>query len=159
MRKLVREQRRLSRKMPRSVNRGKARIRVARVHERIANIRKDFLHKLSTRLTDENQVIAIERLSVKNMMRNHRLAQAIADVSWSEFFRQLEYKAKLREGRILKVDPFYPSSRICSHCGHQNSEIRDLGIREWICPECGSHHDRDTNAAKNILRKALENAA
>ena len=159
MRKLVREQRRLSRKMPRSVNRGKARIRVARVHERIANIRKDFLHKLSTRLTDENQVIAIERLSVKNMMRNHRLAQAIADVSWSEFFRQLEYKAKLREGRILKVDPFYPSSQICSHCGHQNAEIRDLGIREWICPECGSHHDRDTNAAKNILRKALENAA
>lgn len=159
IRKLVREQRRLSRKMPRSVNRSKARIRVARVHERIANIRKDFLHKLSTRLTDENQVIAVESLSVKNMMRNHRLAQAIADVSWSKFFRMLEYKADLRGGKVLKVDPFYPSSQICSHCGYQNTELKDLKIREWTCPECGSHHDRDTNAAKNILRKALENVA
>lgn len=154
--KLAREQRRLSRKMPRSRNREKARIRVARVHERITNIRKDFLHKLSTRLTRENQTIAVEHLNVKGMLRNHKLARSISDVSWSEFFRQLEYKTKLHGGELLKIDTFYPSSQICSHCGYQNTETKNLGVREWICPKCGMHHDRDINAAKNILRKALE---
>ena len=157
--KLVREQRRLSRKMPKSNNRNKARIRVARVHEHIANIRKDFLHKLSTKLVIGNQVIAVESLKVKNMIKNHHLAKAIADVSWSEFFRMLEYKADLHGGKVLKVDPFFPSSQTCSNCGYQNEETKNLKVRSWACPKCGAIHDRDENAAKNILRKALENAA
>ncbi len=157
--KLIREQRRLSRKMPKSNNRNKARIRVARVHEYIANIRKDFLHKLSTRLVSENQVIAVENLKIKNMMKNHHLAKAIADVSWSEFFRQLAYKAELHGSKLLKVDTFYPSSQTCSNCGYQNEETKNLNVRSWTCPKCGAVHDRDENAAKNILRKALENAA
>ena len=90
------------------------------------------------------------------MMRNHKLARAISDVSWSEFFRQLEYKAELHGSEVLKVDTFYPSSQTCSECGYQNTETKNLGIREWTCPKCGSHHDRDTNAAINILRKAIE---
>lgn len=155
-RKLCREQRRLSRKMPKSVNRDKARVRVARVHERISNIRRDFLHKLSTRLTRENQTVAVEHLNVKGMLRNHRLAKSISDASWSEFFRQLTYKAELHGGELLKVDTFYPSSQTCSTCGYQNPLTKDLSVREWDCPKCGTHHDRDVNAAKNILRKALE---
>lgn len=158
-RKLIREQRRLSRKMPKSNNRNKARIRVARVYEHIANIRKDFLHKLSTRLVIENQVIAVENLKIKNMMKNHHLAKAIADVSWSEFFRQLAYKAELHGSKLLKVDTFYPSSQTCSNCGYQNEKTKNLAVREWTCPKCGAVHDRDENAAKNILRKALEQAA
>ncbi len=158
-RKLIREQRRLSRKMPKSNNRNKARVRVARVHEHIANIRKDFLHKLSTRLVIENQVIAVESLKVKNMIKNHHLAKAIADVSWSEFFRMLEYKADLHSGKVLKVDPFFPSSQTCSNCGYQNEETKNLNVRSWTCPKCGAVHDRDENAAKNILRRALESAA
>ena len=98
----------------------------------------------------------MEHLNIKGMLRNHKLAQAISDVSWSEFFRQLTYKAELHCGELLKVDTFYPSSQTCSICGYQSSLIKDLSIREWDCPECGMHHDRDVNAAKNILRKALE---
>ncbi|WP_036378835.1 RNA-guided endonuclease TnpB family protein, partial [Mitsuokella jalaludinii] len=155
-RQLRREQRRLSRKMPKSRNREKARICVARLHERIANIRKDFLHKLSTRLARENQTVAVEHLNIKGMLRNHRLAKSISDVSWSEFFRQLAYKTELHGGELLKVDTFYPSSQTCSLCGYQNPLTKDLKVREWDCPACGTHHDRDVNAAKNILRKALE---
>ena len=154
--KLARERRRLYHKMPNSKNREKARIRVARVYEHITNIRKDFLHKLSTQLTRENQTIAVEHLNIKRMLKNHRLARSISDVSWGEFFRQLEYKAKLHGGEVIKVDTFYPSSQICSNCGYKNSEIKNLSIRKWVCPKCGAHHDRDINAAKNILRKALE---
>lgn len=155
-RKLAREQRKIARKMPKSSNRNKARIRVARLHERIASIRKDFLHKTSTALVRENQTIAIEHLKIRNMLKNHHLAKAISDVSWSEFFRQLEYKAVLYGADVLKVDTFYPSSQTCFHCGHQHQETKNLSIREWTCPKCGTCHDRDENAAKNILRRALK---
>jgi putative transposase len=155
-RKLRREQRRLSRKMPKSENRNKARIRVARVHERITNIRKDFLHKMSTQLVCENQTVAVEHLNIKGLLKNHKLAKSISDVSWCEFFRQLAYKAELHGGELLKVDTFYPSSQTCSACGYQNPLTKDLSVREWDCPKCGTHHDRDVNAAKNILHKALE---
>ena len=155
-RKLRREQRRLSRKMPKSVNRERARVRVARVHERIANIRRDFLHKISTRLARENQTVAVEHLNIKGMLRNHKLAKSISDVSWSEFFRQLTYKTELHGGELLKVDTFYPSSQTCSACGYHTPLTKDLSVREWDCPACGTHHDRDVNAAKNILCKALE---
>ena len=154
--KLAREQRKLSRKMPKSKNRKKARIRVAKVYEHIANIRKDFLHKLSTQLVRENQTIAVEHLNVNGMIKDHRLAKSISDVSWSEFFRQLEYKAELYGGELLKVDTFYPSSQICSSCDYKNTKTKDLGVREWTCPKCGVHHNRDINAAKNILYKSLE---
>ena len=158
-RKLAREQRRLARKMPRSRNRDKQRIRVARVHEHIGNIRKDFLQKLTTRLISENQVIAVEHLQVRNMLRNHHLARSISDASWSAFFRMLGYKATWRGASVLQVDTFYPSSQTCSCCGHQNSITKDLSVRDWTCPVCGTHHDRDENAAKNILARTLGQTA
>lgn len=158
-RKLAREQRRLARKMPRSRNRDKQRIRVARVHEHIGNIRKDFLQKLTTRLISENQVIAVEHLQVKNMLRNHKLAKSISDVSWSAFFQMLTYKAAWRGATILKVDTFFPSSQTCSSCGYQYPITKDLSVRDWTCPACGTHHDRDENAAKNILEEALRKAS
>ena len=154
--KLKRLQRNLSRKAKGSNNRNKARIKLARLYERIANIRKDFLHKESTNLVKENQLIAVENLKIKNMLRNHKLAKAISDVSWAEFFRMLEYKAKLYGCDRVKVDTFYPSSQTCSCCGYQNWATKNLGIRKWTCPQCNTQHDRDVNAARNILSKALE---
>lgn len=156
LKKLTREQRRLSRKMPKSANREKSRVHVARIHEHIANIRKDFLHKTSTTLVKQNKLIAVENLNIKGMLKNHKLAFAIFDVSWSEFFRQLEYKAELYDSEVIKIDTFYPSSQTCSNCGYQNKEVKNLSIRDWTCPKCGSQHDRDVNASINILRKALE---
>jgi putative transposase len=154
-RKLAREQRKMARKMPHSINREKARVRVAKVYERIANVRKDFLHKASTALARQNKLIAIEHLKIANMMKNHNLARAISDVSWGMFFKQLEYKAEFYGVKIIKIDTYYPSSQTCSECGYQNKKMKKLTIRKWICPKCGAHHNRDINAAKNILNRAL----
>jgi putative transposase len=153
--KLSRLQRGLSRKQKGSANRNKARIKVAQAHERIANQRADSLHKLSTRLVRDYDVIALEDLQVKNMTRNHRLAKSIHDASWSEFARQLEYKCAWYGKKLVRVDSFYPSSQLCSMCGYRNAGTKDLAVRKWVCPECGAEHDRDLNAAKNILREGM----
>ena len=151
--KLKKAQRSLSRKQKGGENRNKARLVVAKKHEKIANQRKDFLHKLTKQITDENQVIVIETLSSKNMMKNHKLAKSIGDAGWYEFVRQLEYKAEQKGRTIIKADRFYPSSQICSACGHRDGK-KALHIREWDCPSCGEHLDRDINASKNLLALA-----
>lgn len=148
--RLKRAQQALSRKMRGSANREKAKLRVAKIHGRIADRRRDYLHKLSTRLINENQVICIEDLSVRNMVKNHSLARAISDASWSELRRQLEYKAEWHGREIIAVDRWYPSSKTCSACGHLLTKL-PLRLRAWTCPACTATHDRDINAARNIL--------
>ncbi len=152
--KLRQAQKSLSRKVKGSNNREKARIEVARIHAAIADSRTDFLHKLTTRLVRENQTIAVEDLAVKNMMKNRKLAQAIADASWSELIRQLEYKCQWYGRTLVKIDRWFPSSKRCGNCGHVVDKL-PLDVREWDCPECGTHHDRDINAAHNILAAGL----
>lgn len=152
--KLAKLQRRLAKKQKGSKNRAKARLKVARLHAKIADARRDFLHKLSTRLINENQVIAIESLSVSNMQKNRCLSKSIADASWSEFLRQLEYKAKWYGRELVGIDRWYPSSKRCSDCGYTMPKM-PLSVREWVCPECGSIHDRDINAARNVLAAGL----
>jgi putative transposase len=152
--RLAKAQRRHARKKKGSKNRAKARKKVARVHARIADRRRDFLHQLSTRLIRENQTVCVESLQVKNMVKNHSLAKAISDVGWSEFVSFLSYKAEWYGRNLVKIDKWYPSSKRCFDCGHILDSL-DLDVRVWTCPECGVVHDRDLNAAKNIRSVGL----
>ena len=154
--KLMREQRKLSRKEKGSKKHNKQRVKVALVHEKITNQRNDFLQNESTKLIRENQTICIEDLKVKNMMRNHKLAQHIGSASWSKFFDMLTYKSVWYGNDIVKVPTMYPSSQTCSCCGFKNPLVKNLAIRKWECPECHTKHDRDTNASINILNKGLQ---
>jgi len=154
--KLAKEQRKLSKMMKGSSNRNKQRIKVAKLHKHIQNQRNDYLHKLSKSIIDENQIICIESLSVKDMMNDSKLARNISDVSWSRLVSLLIYKASWYGRKVIKVPSTYPSSQLCHVCGYKNSITKSLNIRKWTCPECGTIHDRDINAAKNILSKGIE---
>jgi len=149
------EQRQLSKKVKGSSSRNKQKIKLSITHEKITNIRKDYLHKISTEIIKSQDVICIEDLAVKNMMKNHKLAQAFADVSLGSFYSMLEYKAKWNDKTIIKIDRYFPSSKMCSNCGWINQDLT-LKDREWICSSCGENHDRDFNAAKNILKQGLK---
>jgi putative transposase len=151
---LGRVQKALSRKQKRSKNRHKARLKVAKVHGQITDARKDFLHKLTTQLVRENQTIVVEDLAIKNMVKNHKLANSISDASWGELIRQLAYKCQWYGRELVKIDRWFPSSKRCGNCGHIVNKM-PLNVREWECPECGTVHDRDINAAQNILAAGL----
>ncbi len=152
--KLAQAQRRHARAKKGSKNRAKARLKVARVHKKIADRRSDYQHQLSARIIRENQVVCVESLQVKNMVKNHCLAKAISDVGWSEFVRQLEYKAQWYGRTLVKIDKWYPSSKRCFDCGHILDSLT-LEVRTWTCPVCGVVHERDINAAKNVLAAGL----
>ena len=154
--KLAKLQRRLSRKTIGSNNWNKARIKVARQYEKIVNQRLDFLHKLSKHLISKYDVICIENLDINKILKNNGFAKSVLDTSWGELTRQLKYKADWYGKRIVQINRFYPSSQICNNCGYQNTLIKDLTIREWICPQCNTNHDRDINAAKNIMTVGLK---
>lgn len=153
--RLKRQQRSLSKKTKGSSNYKKQKERLARLHEKITNIRKDSLHKLSRSLVDENQIIVTESLNVKGMLKNHHLARSISAASWSELTRQIEYKSRWYGRKYIKIDTFYASSQTCCNCGHKEPKVKNLSVRSWTCPQCSSVHDRDVNAAVNILKEGL----
>lgn len=153
--KLAKEQRKLSHKVKGSKNYQKQRIKVARIYEKIHNTRIDNLHKISHQLISKNQVIVSENLAVSNMMKNHNLAKVISDCGWYELTRQLAYKAEWNKRKYIKIDRYFASSQTCNICGYVNKDTKDLSVREWICSKCGTKHDRDINAAINILNEGL----
>jgi putative transposase len=155
-RKLAKLQRKLAKKQKGSNRYKKHAKKIAKLHEKIRNIRTDFLQKLSTRIIQENQLIISEDLNVKGMVQNHRLAKAINDVSWSKFARMIEYKVNWYGRTYHKINRFYASSQTCNVCGYKNVDTKDLNVRKWVCPECGTKHDRDNNAAINILKQGLK---
>ena len=157
--KLTKLQRQLAQKEKKSKNYYKQRRKIALCHEKITNIRKDYLNKVSYEIISENQVIVTENLEIRNMVKNHRLAKSITDASWYELTRQLKYKAAWNGRQYIKIDRFYASSQICYDCGYQNVKTKDISVREWECPICGAKHDRDVNAAKNILEEGLRQIA
>lgn len=154
LKKLKYNQKQLSKKTKGSKNRNKQRIIVAKIYEKVVNKRNDFLHKLSSKIVNENQIICLEDLAVKNMVRNHKLAQSISDVSWSKFVNMLKYKTEWNNRELVQINRFYPSSKSCSKCNYINEGLT-LKDREWTCPSCNTHHDRDINAAKNILKQGI----
>ena len=153
--KLIKTQRKLSKRKKGSNNRNKQRLKVNKWHKKIANCRIDFLQKLSTKLIRDYDIICMEDLNSSGMLKNHKLAKSISDASFFEFNRELEYKARWNYKLISRIDRFYPSSQICSHCGNKSSQTKDLGVRTYICEECGLEIDRDYNASINILNEGL----
>jgi putative transposase len=151
---LARKQKKLARKQKGSKSRDKARQLVARVHERVSNARHDYLHKLSRKIVNDNMVVVVENLNVKGMVRNHKLAKAISDVGWGTFVNFLNYKLKNKGGLLVEIDRWFPSSKTCSNCHYQRGEM-PLDVREWTCPNCVHHHDRDENAAINIRAEGI----
>lgn len=144
-----------SRKARGSKNKEKARIRLARYYEKVTNQRKDILNKISTELVKAYDIICVENLNISNMVKNHNLARNINDASWGEFVRQLEYKCEWYGKKLVKVNTFFPSSQLCSSCGSKFSKVKDLSVRNWVCPNCKTLHDRDINASINILKEGL----
>jgi len=154
--KLKRFQRKLSKKQKGSNNYYKLKQKISRIHQKIRNARKFIIHHITKAITDENDIIVLETLKVKNMLKNHNLAKRVSDASLSEIVRQLEYKSKWKGKKLYKIDTFYPSSKICNKCGYKNERIKDLSIRNYTCPNCGCNLDRDYNAALNIMYEGLK---